>query len=415
MSESEQEIDTTRLRQLRSRKSSSKKPLLSDFEQSYAANVAPKYLTHANRRHVSNARVSRIPGPVPPTVTESRTQSRRNSPEKRPRTNGSSKPPPAALIEPPSKAGKAQAAQRVPGRDKSFVRPTSSALGKSSFRRPLSSTGSKVSNIARHFERISKDSERANKRYAVIRGRRARPVASARPKVQVFDSIQDVMRNESESSDSSSDADDEDEDERQIASCDLQVAPEPTPEPKPPHPIEESQLEQWSEPDQGMVSPGHQLCTTPSGSLEESPIPSVPPSPCLPTLPVNSPSLTPPDDWGPTVQERHSFMKAISGLWSQQMQPPPPSKSLSDSYEDASVDPVHIHRDSPIALRTDEPTSIIAVALRWRFCTMNCFRSLMQTTVARTIGSDKRLSGCQDGKQNCLAKVPRFLCQTTTP
>jgi len=193
------------------------------------------------------------------------------------------------------------------------------------------------------------------------------------------------MRNKSESSDSSSDAD-EDEDERQI------------PEPNPSHPVEESQLDKWGEPDQGMISLGHQVCTTPSGSLEESPIPSVPPSPCLPTLPVNSPSLAPPDGWGPTVQERHSFMIAISGLWSQQLQTPPPSKSLSDSYEDASVDPIHIHRDSPITLRTDEPTSIIAVALRWRFGTINCFRSLMETTVARTIGSDKGLSGCQDGK-----------------
>ena len=40
-----------------------------------------------------------------------------------------------------------------------------------------------------------------------------RPVASACPKVQVFDSIQDVMRNEMGSSDSSSDADDEDDDD----------------------------------------------------------------------------------------------------------------------------------------------------------------------------------------------------------
>jgi len=51
-------------------------------------------------------------------------------------------------------------------------------------------------------------------------------------------------------------------------------------------------------------------------------------------------------------------MKAISGLWNQQFQPSLP-KNLSDSFDD----PVHIHRDSPIALRTDEPTSIIAVAL----------------------------------------------------
>ena len=55
---------------------------------------------------------------------------------------------------------------------------------------------------------MNRDSERANRRFAVIRGKRARPVASARAKVAVLESIKDAIKDESESSDSS-EADDE--------------------------------------------------------------------------------------------------------------------------------------------------------------------------------------------------------------
>ena len=73
-------------------------------------------------------------------------------------------------------------------------------------------TGNKVSNIAKHFERINKDTDKANRRYAVIRGRKARPVTTARAKAEILDSIKDAIKDESESSDSS-EADDEGDDE----------------------------------------------------------------------------------------------------------------------------------------------------------------------------------------------------------
>ena len=396
-SDGRQEPSAPRPRRNRSKKSSDKRPLLSDFEQSYAANIAPKYLTHVSRRQASNLpHASRIPGPIPPVAPESRAQSRQTSPEKRQRTIGatSKPPPPPTPGENGSKATKGKATPRVPSRDKSSsARPNSVAFGKSTFRRSVSNTGSKVSNITRHFERISKDSERANRRYAVIRGRRARPVASARPKVQVFDSIQDVMRNETGSSDSSSDADDEDDDDDDEPPAQPEVSP-PGPI-SPSEPLAEHELAEQEGADSTPLersddSVQEQLLvvsrrragsvTTSSGSLGQSPIPSVPPSPGVPTLPVNSPALTPPEGWGPTVQERHSFMKAISGLWTQQLQPI--SKGLSDSYEDGSADPVHIHRDSPIALRTDEPTSIIAVALRYdsfAICRISYSMKIMQS------------------------------------
>ena len=57
---------------------------------------------------------------------------------------------------------------------------------------------------------MSRENERVNRRYSVIRGRRARPVASARAKVEVFDNVRDAILDESESSEAD-DADDEEE------------------------------------------------------------------------------------------------------------------------------------------------------------------------------------------------------------
>jgi 1-phosphatidylinositol-3-phosphate 5-kinase len=397
--ETRQEANVTRIRRTRSKKAGGRQPLLSDFEQSYAANVAPKYLTHVSRRQGSNTpHSSRIPGPIAPVLIESRPQSRQTSPEKRQRNSGiASKTQSSAISDTGGKTTKSKPA-RLPSRDKSSVRPNASAHGKSTFRRSVSSTGGKVSNIARHFERISKDSERANRRYAVIRGRRARPVASARPKVQVFDNIQDVIGNETESSDSSTDADDEDDDddELQVPPPDPISRPELAVEPEVRNP-DASDSSRPQQPDESVQCPVLVLpsqrpesITQSSGSLGQSPSASVPPSPSLPTLPVNSPALTPPEGRGPTAHERISFMNAISGLWSQQLQP----TTISNPYEDALADPVHIHRDSPIALRTDEPTSIIAVALRYgSLFSISCYLTLRLCIVVRTTESGKKQPG----------------------
>jgi len=209
-------------------------------------------------------------------------------------------------------------------------------------------------------------------------------VASARPSVQVYENIQDVMLNESDNSEdeSSSDADDEGEDEEDpdhVSPSDsmVQAKKDGSPDKSIPAPLvlvgvagpaaSASSTEESRQP-----SPTQSISLRQSISLEplsssvggSGSLPSVPPSPGLPALPANSPSLTPPEGWAQSIRERNSFMKAISGIWNQQIQPTLP-KYITDSFEDIGVDPVHIHRDSPIALRTDEPTSIIAVALRY--------------------------------------------------
>ncbi|KAF8517300.1 hypothetical protein BU17DRAFT_50059 [Hysterangium stoloniferum] len=378
------DTNVPRIRKTKSKKTSGKQPLYSDFEQSYAANIAPKYLTHSARRQPPNSGyTSRIPAPVSvapiPVEPKPAPTSRQASPEKRQRVAGPpSRVPTSSLPDGNLKTNKGKGTPRVTSRDK--TRPTPN-FSKGTFRRTVSSTGSKVSSMARHFDRLAKDnSEKANRRYAVIRGRRARPVASARPSVQVFESIQDVMGNDSGGDDESSDADDEEdgeedepavileppvasnEDVKVDVATDVTPAPvEPTAAPAEDQPLASSSTSPSpSSPTSAKLIPAvRRRSSTPpiSSSLSHSPLPSVPPSPGLPPSLFQSP-----DGWGHTSLERHSFMKAISGLWSQRSQLNFP-KSVTDSLEDLLIDHVHIHRDSPIALRTDEPTSIIAVAL----------------------------------------------------
>jgi 1-phosphatidylinositol-3-phosphate 5-kinase len=211
----------------RLKRSLARRPSTSDFESSYAANVAPRYLTHGRRQARQPSLSSRIPGPV----YSSNYTSRQQSPEKSLLSADSD----AATK--PCLAGKGLASSvigrkatprqgRSLGKDKS--RATSGAMNKGvAVRRGLVSPGNKVSNIARHFERISKDNDRANRRYAVIRGRRARPVASSLATVEILDSVKHAIQDESESSDSS-EADDEggDDEDTHKSSCKDKMSPE---------------------------------------------------------------------------------------------------------------------------------------------------------------------------------------------
>jgi 1-phosphatidylinositol-3-phosphate 5-kinase len=244
------------------------------------------------------------------------------------------------------------------------------------FRRPSSGPGGKVGNIAKHFERINKETERANRRYAVIRGKRARPVASARARVEILESVKDAIMDESESSDSSSEADDEGGDEDDGKKTTDQATTESSPESSstlPQEPVQhESDVakttlstEDIAAPQTDDVSPS-QI----SNELEQqghSPLAlephrdaanSLPPSPFL----NNNSSVTPPMSDLDSGTERNSIFKAFSGFWPPQL----PSSRIRVELdgEDPMSDPEHIFRDSSMVVRTDEPTSIIALALK---------------------------------------------------
>ncbi|KAI0673591.1 hypothetical protein C8Q78DRAFT_1017884 [Trametes maxima] len=354
-----------------------KRSSVSDFESSYAANIAPKYLT---KRTIAQPN-SRIPIAL---SSDSRNPSRRTSPDKRPSfsrmsTDSTLRPgrssPPLGRSGPPVASSRLRnkPSLRLGPKDKMPPsRPSSIINPKSTFRRPTGA-GSKVSNIAKHFERINKDTERANRRYAVIRGKRARPVASARAKVEVLESIKDAIKDESESSDSS-EADDE-------GGGDDEDHPEPNAPPKSPQKkAEDVPLLPAVVPAEDRAVDGtfadaapvdQPVVNEPAGSpsTREIPIVDVPPSSVL-SSPVLSPTTrttmlptTPPStdmELGPAG--RRSLLKAIaSGLW-----PPPPltrNRGDPDLDVDPMADPEHIFRDSSMVVRTDEPTSIIALAL----------------------------------------------------
>ncbi|GJJ05894.1 hypothetical protein Clacol_000081 [Clathrus columnatus] len=362
----------SRVRRTRTKKAPSKQPFLSDFEQSYAANIAPKYLT-GRRQQTHPNHLSKIPGPVTPGIPE--TRNRQASPEKRSRANTplpGTAPRGYTLGDLSSKTIKGKGTQRIASRERSTIRNMPANAGRSTLRR--SNTNTKVSTLARHFERISKDSERTTRPYAVLRGRRARPVASGPPSVHVIENLQQVIFNESESNDESSDADDEEDGEEEEVpqllpgSSDSQPSSSggPSTSESPAESLDATPPESSKEPSPttAQMIPVHNshtsrqssLNTPISSSINQSFFSSMPPSPGLPSLRSNSPALTPSDH---VIQEKGSFIKALSVLWSQQQNLP----NLADSFEDLVADPVHIHKDSPIALRTDEPTSIIAVAL----------------------------------------------------
>jgi 1-phosphatidylinositol-3-phosphate 5-kinase len=326
----------------------SKMSSVSDFEQGYAANVAPRYLhSRRNAGHVTHGSPSRIPGPVAGSSLES---SRRPSPEKhtttRTRADETAGKPMVYTVGP--KTGRNNRARPLP--------PTNS--GKSNFRRPTG--GTKVSSITKHFERINRDNEKANRRYAVIRGRRARPVATARAKVEILESIKDAINDESESSDSS-EADDEGDgsdkaaDKRGPEVSEEAVVPVPECIVPPPDPL-----------------PTPPIVTLPEVTVLEDARPnaevpppvapvSLPPSPLLVTTKTeNIPPLPAGMELEPAGAERVSILKAISGLWLQQQSR---NRDVYDA-DDPMSDPEHIFRDSSMVVRTDEPTSIIALAIK---------------------------------------------------
>lgn len=368
VSESEQEsapsISRRQSTRNKSRHRLTKKPSISDFEQGYAANIAPRYLTHS-RRSLAQPSGSRIPGPIQSAALQSHETSRRPSPDKRSNIKGKdvkfSRPSSPNNVRQVSTSGK-PVKQKISSRQKEKVPVrTSNHTPKSTLRRPITGPGSKVSNITKHFERLGRDAERSKSKYNIIRGKRARPVASARAKVEVLDSVKDAIRDdESESPDSSSEADDEGEGLEEEKGVPESVQSSPESDAIVMSPEASADSAPPTAPFSQLLDEG--VTEIPGQDVPEPPPPeplSVPPSPFLQSGKLVA--LTPPTSdvesgGGP---ERPSLLKALSGLW---QQPPISRQSL---VNDLIEDPEHIFRESSMVVRTDEPTSIIALALKY--------------------------------------------------
>ena len=359
---------------------------MSDFEHSYAANVVPKHLTKPGLFGRRKSGSNKVTG-LPQSSTDSRDSSRRTSPDKRPSMKkqdtdatlrgGRMSPTlggriPSGTITPgkPSKP-------RIPSRTL-FKEPITSPRQPSSTMPKLNSrrvsnaapVGPKVSNMTRHFERLRRDNEKSQRRYAVIRGRRARPVANTHATAKVLDSIKDAIKDETYDTSSSSEADDEDDGEDDLRSSKNSPANESLSSSG--NLVETSGSEANVEHQLDGSLPSVELTDTESQTIalplatppaKES---DFPPSITSPTALPHTPSETPPAsdvEAGPSTMERHStIMRAISGIWQQQQTV---SRGvLEPEGDDPMADPEHIFRESSMVVRTDEPTSIIALALK---------------------------------------------------
>ena len=124
-------------------------------------------------------------------------RSRRTSPERQPSAGPS-------RGDKPRITGKGKATRSTDGSDRQ-----PSGLLRAGPRRTFGS--SRVTSIARHFDRLSEEADRQRaRRNAVVRSKRARPVSATKAKVQVFNNVRDAFRDESDSA--SSEADNEEDD-----------------------------------------------------------------------------------------------------------------------------------------------------------------------------------------------------------
>ena len=311
-----------------------KKVSTSDFEQGYVANAAPRYL----KKTGTEKNKSRIPAPIGSFESQ-------ESPRK------------------PSRGASRSS------KDKTTMRLPLTSGSKSAFRRPPVGTGIKVPNITKHFERINRDAERSKSGYTVIRGKRARPVVSARAKVQVLNSLKDAIGDDSEGSDSFSEADDEDEgNEGNEGNGEEKPSDSAVEKPPEPEPISSESTSETVP----SVDPFPTINLNPPVSHDAGDISHVPPpgqiySPPSPFLLAektkNEATLTSPiSDQGPGASgaEKTSILSALSGFW------PQPFRHSMEG-DDSMGDPEHIFRDSSMVVRIDEPTSIIALALECVF------------------------------------------------
>ncbi|KAF8347025.1 hypothetical protein F5887DRAFT_958971 [Amanita rubescens] len=341
--------------------------IVSESEQEYTLPVQRRATVRTKTRHQIPRKSSvlpvagnssRIPGPVV-SAGDSHTSSRRTSPDKRFITAKTRNTRPGRPSSPLGSQGTTKRANnRVASQSKDKSPRVSSNMGnKSGIWKPPSS-GVKVSTMTRHFERLSRDAERSKTRYSVIRGKRARPVTSAHARVVILPSVQDAIKDETDVSDASSEADDEadanEEDARkplrESATTDNADVPSTdastttTEDAAPPAPSVQPETETVVDANLAKQLPG--------------PV-QPPPSPPLDSGKQKLENLTSDLETLPIGTERGSFFRALSGLLLQQ----PLSAKQTIEIDDSMNDPEYIYNDSSMIVRTDEPTSMVALAL----------------------------------------------------
>jgi 1-phosphatidylinositol-3-phosphate 5-kinase len=249
--------------------------------------------------------------------------------------------------------------------------------------RRTASASNRVSTLARHYERLNREVERERqRRLALARGKRARPVAVARPVVQVFDNVRDAVKEDSDdaASESSEAADDEYEGEGEGEDEDSR-----TPTLKTPKEVvgggsggEELSNVQYGK-DSALREEPQSAAEVETPSVSGSPYPSLIGG--SDTLGVAKLSHLSESEMSSSGPERQSLMRTITKLWAYrgaEWKPLdyPTCASASFRFMLATLTlklvsfrtlSEHIFENNPVILREDEPSSIIAFTLRQVF------------------------------------------------
>nr|XP_019045669.1 1-phosphatidylinositol-3-phosphate 5-kinase [Kwoniella bestiolae CBS 10118]OCF24599.1 1-phosphatidylinositol-3-phosphate 5-kinase [Kwoniella bestiolae CBS 10118] len=397
--------------------------LLSDGDRSYATNASRIPSTYSRNKslagpssdHLRPGLRSRTPS-YTGRISPRSPRSARVSPER----------PPRSSIEPSSSGQQPVTTQpeskpRMTGKGKSPRPPepssgrTSPSLIRTAARRTLASS-SRVTSIARHFDRLSREAERERqKRISMVRGKRARPVGVTKAKVQVFDNLRDAFRDEFDTDSSEADNEEDelgsDDDAESGGEVDEDGQPKqrrkssPTktrsrknspikattplePIPVKPSPSTESIPQEDAKTDEIPISASGASLATQSilsdtrsemsftdrlqielPSFETSaPLPS---HPVTPQLSIDTADELPKGPQHPTMSqmsqmseselssggvERSSILKTLTGLWAFRAGDFTPLEYPLSASE-------HLFADSRVIIRENEPTSIIAFTL----------------------------------------------------
>jgi 1-phosphatidylinositol-3-phosphate 5-kinase len=314
------------------------------------------------------------------------------------RTGGEGKPRPLGK----GKLPRAESAPRI----------TTSASRPSNKRNLTVTPGNRVTSIARHFDRLSREAERERqKRISMVRNKRARPVAATKVKEQVFDNVRDAFRDEFDTD--SSEADNEEDEHGSEDSADSggmaptnkkrrSRSPSKSPRKSPKvdlAPIDTSEVtlalpvpvavpvsaDDPVEPSSEAMSisgSGQSIASTSATSDAKSemsftdrlqidlptfetsaPLPSVPATPVLSAETADEggmPSISHVSQLSESEMssggERSSILKTLTGLWAFRAGDYTPLEYPLSAAE-------HIFADSRVIIRENEPTSIIAFTL----------------------------------------------------
>jgi 1-phosphatidylinositol-3-phosphate 5-kinase len=190
--------------------------------------VRPELASDAERSYAHNA--SRL---LQPTITRRATEMPARPISRRTNTNPSpaasrgtspergiirSRSPAPSMARRPTSSSIESVKPRIAGKGKAVASDipagrVAPSMSKATTRRMLGTPGTRVTSIARHFDRLSREAERERqKRVSNNRVKRARPVTVTKAKVQVFDNLRDAFKDEFDT-DSSSEADNEEDDE----------------------------------------------------------------------------------------------------------------------------------------------------------------------------------------------------------